>query len=101
MELGHMHINFGVLSKNEQFVKTIVVKNLSEMPLLYRICKSGSVASGTRPPHLDPRAGAAHRTTRLIPDHARSAHADKLPLPGSLFHLSESVAFPPSLPPCL
>ena len=47
MELGNKHINFGLMSKNELREKTLVVKNLSEMPLLYRIRKSGSVASST------------------------------------------------------
>lgn len=45
MELGHKHINFGNMRKNERREKTLVLKNLSEMPLLYRIRKSGSVAS--------------------------------------------------------
>jgi hypothetical protein len=47
MELGQAHLNFGAMLNNDRRKKTLVVKNLSEMPLLYRITKSGSMASST------------------------------------------------------
>ncbi|KAI9361647.1 hypothetical protein DFJ73DRAFT_956941 [Zopfochytrium polystomum] len=46
MELGQRNINFGFLDKNEARTKTIVIRNKSEIPLLYSIKKSGSIASG-------------------------------------------------------
>ncbi|TPX32047.1 nucleoside-diphosphate kinase [Synchytrium microbalum] len=46
MELGQKHINFGTLVKNERRTKTIVIRNNSEIHLLYAIRKSGTVASG-------------------------------------------------------
>ena len=47
MELGHRHVNFGNMGKGERREKTIVVKNLSEVSLIYAITKTRSVASGT------------------------------------------------------
>jgi len=46
MELGHKHINFGQMTTGERREKTILIKNLSEVPLMYMIRKSGSIASG-------------------------------------------------------
>ncbi|CAG8447057.1 5601_t:CDS:2 [Ambispora gerdemannii] len=46
MVLGQKNINFGVIDKNENRNKTIVIQNRSEVPLLYTIRKSGSIASG-------------------------------------------------------
>jgi hypothetical protein len=46
LELGQAHINFSQLERGEQRTKRIVLKNRSERPLLYRIRKSGSIASG-------------------------------------------------------
>ena len=46
MDLGHRNINFGQVVKGERREKMIVVKNLSEVPLLYRIRKSLTVAAG-------------------------------------------------------
>ena len=46
LELGQRNINFGFLDKNEPRTKTIVIRNKSEIPLLYSIRKSGSIASG-------------------------------------------------------
>jgi hypothetical protein len=46
LELGQAHINFSQLQRGEQRTKRIVLKNRSECPLLYRIRKSGSIASG-------------------------------------------------------
>lgn len=46
MEIGHSNLNFGNMDKNERRTKKIVIRNCSEAPLLYRIRKSGSIASG-------------------------------------------------------
>ncbi|KAG9297531.1 hypothetical protein G9A89_001471 [Geosiphon pyriformis] len=46
MELGQKNINFGAMDKNKSRNKTIVIQNRSEVPLLYSIKKSGSIASG-------------------------------------------------------
>ncbi|KAL1925437.1 uncharacterized protein VTP21DRAFT_320 [Calcarisporiella thermophila] len=46
MDIGQKNINFGVLDKGEKRTKTIVIQNRSEVPLLYAIRKSGSIASG-------------------------------------------------------
>jgi hypothetical protein len=46
MEIGHSNLNFGNMDKNERRTKRIVIRNHSEAPLLYRIRKSGSIASG-------------------------------------------------------
>ncbi|KAJ3290798.1 hypothetical protein HK104_006518 [Borealophlyctis nickersoniae] len=46
MDLGQKHINFGTLDKNEHRIKSILIRNNSEAPLLYAIRKSGSIASG-------------------------------------------------------
>ncbi|CAG8445677.1 3690_t:CDS:10 [Ambispora leptoticha] len=46
MVIGQKNINFGVIDKNENRNKTIVIQNRSEVPLLYTIRKSGSIASG-------------------------------------------------------
>ncbi|KAI8894172.1 hypothetical protein BC833DRAFT_624198 [Globomyces pollinis-pini] len=46
MELGQKHINFGSLDKTERLTKRIVIRNKSEVPLLYSVRKSGSIASG-------------------------------------------------------
>lgn len=46
MEIGHANLNFGNMEKNERRTKRIVIRNPSEVPLLYRILKSGSIASG-------------------------------------------------------
>ncbi|KAJ3261021.1 hypothetical protein HK103_006976 [Boothiomyces macroporosus] len=46
MELGQKHINFGNMDKTERRTKKIVIRNKSEVPLIYGIRKSGSIASG-------------------------------------------------------
>lgn len=46
MDLGMAHINFGQLEKSSSKTKKIVIANASEMPLLYAVRKSGSIASG-------------------------------------------------------
>lgn len=46
MDIAQKNINFGQIDKNERRTKRIVIKNNSEIPLLYRIKKSGSIASG-------------------------------------------------------
>jgi hypothetical protein len=46
MDLGQRNINFGMLVKGERKTKTLLIRNLSEIPLLYSIKKSGSIASG-------------------------------------------------------
>ena len=46
MNLGQMNINFGNLDQNDRRTKRILITNKSEIPLLYNILKSGSVASG-------------------------------------------------------
>jgi hypothetical protein len=46
MEIAHANLNFGNMDKNERRTKRIVIRNHSEAPLLYRILKSGSIASG-------------------------------------------------------
>jgi hypothetical protein len=44
--LGQNHVNFGQLSNFERLEKSILINNVSEMPLLYSIRKSGTIASG-------------------------------------------------------
>ncbi|CAG8474285.1 10773_t:CDS:2 [Acaulospora colombiana] len=46
MDLGQKNINFGLMDKNERRNTTILIQNRSEVPLLYYIRKSGSIASG-------------------------------------------------------
>ncbi|KEI41322.1 uncharacterized protein L969DRAFT_92552 [Mixia osmundae IAM 14324] len=46
LELGQAHINFSTIERGQTKTKVIVLKNRSETPLLYRIRKSGSIASG-------------------------------------------------------
>ncbi|CAG8579491.1 12936_t:CDS:2, partial [Acaulospora morrowiae] len=46
MDLGQKNINFGSMEKNERKNTTILIQNRSEVPLLYYIRKSGSIASG-------------------------------------------------------
>jgi hypothetical protein len=46
MELGQKNINFGTLEKSQLRKKTIVIRNVSETPLLYSIRKSGLISSG-------------------------------------------------------
>ncbi|KAM0791794.1 hypothetical protein ACM66B_004057 [Microbotryomycetes sp. NB124-2] len=46
MELGMAHINFGQLEKSSSKSRTLLISNTSEMPLLYVVRKSGSIASG-------------------------------------------------------
>ncbi|KAJ3416131.1 hypothetical protein HDV05_003100 [Chytridiales sp. JEL 0842] len=46
MELGQKNINFGFLDKNEPRTKSIVIRNKSEVPLMYAIRKSGNISSG-------------------------------------------------------
>ena len=46
MELSQKNINFGLMDKNERRMKSILIRNRSEAPLLYSIRKSGSIASG-------------------------------------------------------
>jgi hypothetical protein len=46
MELGQKNINFGTLEKSQLRKKTIVIRNISETPLLYSIRKSGLISSG-------------------------------------------------------
>ncbi|CAG8447699.1 8569_t:CDS:10 [Diversispora eburnea] len=46
IDLGQKNINFGLMEKNERRKKTILIQNRSEVPLLYNIRKSGSIASG-------------------------------------------------------
>ncbi|KAL7750535.1 hypothetical protein RI367_003871 [Sorochytrium milnesiophthora] len=46
MELGQRHINLGTLSRHEQKSKALVIRNRSEVPLLYVVKKTGSIASG-------------------------------------------------------
>ncbi|KAJ3043675.1 hypothetical protein HDV00_004448 [Rhizophlyctis rosea] len=46
MDLGQKHINFGTLDRNEHRTKSILIRNNSEVALLYSIKKSGSIASG-------------------------------------------------------
>ena len=46
MELGQKNINFGIMEKNQKRTKSIIICNKSEVPLLYNIKKSGSIASG-------------------------------------------------------
>lgn len=46
MEIGQRHINFGLMEKREQRSKTIVIYNRADVPLLYAIRKTGSIASG-------------------------------------------------------
>jgi hypothetical protein len=46
MELGQKHINFGNLDKSDRRTKRVVIRNKSEVPLLYSVKKSGSIASG-------------------------------------------------------
>ncbi|CAJ0650018.1 4891_t:CDS:10 [Entrophospora sp. SA101] len=46
MDLGQKNINFGNIDKHERRKKTIIIQNRSEIPLLYNIRKSGSIASG-------------------------------------------------------
>ncbi|KAI9092651.1 hypothetical protein DFS34DRAFT_583878, partial [Phlyctochytrium arcticum] len=46
MDLNQKNINFGSLNKNEHRMKSIVIRNKSEAPLVYAIRKSGSIASG-------------------------------------------------------
>lgn len=45
MDIGQKHINFGVMENLTTKHKTLVISNLSEVPLIYRIKKSGSIAS--------------------------------------------------------
>ncbi|KAL6074415.1 Autophagy-related protein 2 [Balamuthia mandrillaris] len=46
MELAQKHINFGTVTLSSHTKsKSLVVNNLSEVPLLYRVKKSGSIAS--------------------------------------------------------
>ena len=46
MEIGQKNINFGLMAKRERRFKTIIIYNRSEVPLMYSIKKTGSVASG-------------------------------------------------------
>jgi hypothetical protein len=46
MDIGQKHINFGNVDKTERRTKRIVIRNKAEVPLLYSIRKSGSIASG-------------------------------------------------------
>lgn len=46
MDLGMAHLNFGILEKSSSKAKKIVIANASEIPLLYSVRKSGSIASG-------------------------------------------------------
>lgn len=46
MELNQKNINFGHLTRDETKTKTILLRNQSELSLLYNIRKSGSIASG-------------------------------------------------------
>ncbi|KAF0517022.1 peroxisomal membrane protein mpv17 [Gigaspora margarita] len=45
MILGQKNINFGIIDKGDRRNKTILIQNRSEVPLLYNIQKSGSIAS--------------------------------------------------------
>jgi hypothetical protein len=69
MEISQYNINFGNLTNFDRHEKTLSLSNLSEMPLLYSIRKSGSFASGdlTFP---DGSTGVirpyGHRTIRFI-----------------------------------
>lgn len=46
MELAQKNINFGTVFKHTKHPqKTLVINNLSEVPLVYRVKKSGSIAS--------------------------------------------------------
>eukprot|EP00026_Physarum_polycephalum_P016606 Phypoly_transcript_17551.p1 GENE.Phypoly_transcript_17551~~Phypoly_transcript_17551.p1 ORF type:complete len:106 (+),score=17.92 Phypoly_transcript_17551:29-319(+) len=45
MDLAQRNINFGQITKYDYRTKTLVINNLSEVPLIYRIKKSGSIAS--------------------------------------------------------
>eukprot|EP00050_Salpingoeca_kvevrii_P003835 m.235618 g.235618 ORF g.235618 m.235618 type:complete len:3290 (+) comp10891_c0_seq13:176-10045(+) len=46
LHIEQRHINFGVMTKNELRAKSLFIKNASEAPLLYKIKKTGSIASG-------------------------------------------------------
>lgn len=45
MDVGQRNLNFGLVSKQEQGTKTksLLISNESEVPLLYKIVKSGYV----------------------------------------------------------
>ncbi|OZJ05554.1 hypothetical protein BZG36_01690 [Bifiguratus adelaidae] len=45
MSLGQKNINFGICERNERRTRSIVIRNRSELPLLYAFKKSGSIAS--------------------------------------------------------
>ena len=45
MDLAQRNINFGQITKYDYRTKSLVINNLSEVPLIYRIKKSGSIAS--------------------------------------------------------
>eukprot|EP01135_Chromosphaera_perkinsii_P011921 Nk52_evm38s2531 gene=Nk52_evmTU38s2531 len=46
MEFGQKNINFGPLSKAAQRTKSVNIINCSELPLVFRVTKTGSIASG-------------------------------------------------------
>ncbi|KAI9176000.1 hypothetical protein H9P43_006364 [Blastocladiella emersonii ATCC 22665] len=46
LEVGQRNINFGNVELQTSMLKTMVVRNKSDVPLLYAIKKSGSIASG-------------------------------------------------------
>lgn len=46
LELGQNNINFGVIDKGERGQQCTVIRNKSELPLLYAIQKSGTMVSG-------------------------------------------------------
>ncbi|KAK4055058.1 sphingosine N-acyltransferase lag1 [Microbotryomycetes sp. JL221] len=46
MELGMAHINFGQLEKSSSKSRALLISNVSELPLVYVVRKSGSIASG-------------------------------------------------------
>ena len=45
MDLAQKNINFGDIRLDDHKAKTLVINNLSEVPLVYRVRKTGSMAS--------------------------------------------------------
>jgi hypothetical protein len=56
MDVGQRNINFGLVSKQEQGTKTksLLISNESEVPLLYKIVKSGYGCCPHPPPSPRP-----------------------------------------------
>lgn len=57
MDLTQKHINFGTILDSEERTKTLGISNLSEVPLLYRVKKTGSIASGDLQVSSDSKVG--------------------------------------------